>query len=343
MLPTLTTLITTIRIQQNSGYKGDEDLIMNVIKLIRRSTEKTLQDAVDFNSLYSACSKAINETLKTFPNSVTENLNESELLALYVMNTALESELHTSPSDISTPDVKKKEFIELVKHKYILEGLELDFTLCAIFMCSRVFGVRKLTGEKFVVAEGKLLRDICSYVRTIENLPKFMCECGEDAYKELCTWCAKNKVSMSKKSLEDLLWLYIDDLLSKDIVNWYKPDTNFIYTVFNWEPYIPESLLEIMDNIAIPLSLESIKRDRYPTLEISPKLDYALYNKRMHVATVVYTTISLFDMLVGDTVVIDLLYKGYIEPCLIAAFTHHYVSSINFDDQYKIDQIKRRI
>lgn len=214
---------------------------MGAEKLIRDGVIRSLSTVIDFDDVIKVCNNKLKDALTVFPASVTQELNEAELMSLLMWKLFKEEPQSYIREELKqTMYYTEREFIQSVCRKFILNESEVDFSFCSFVLACHMWQYRKRDDDVYGnEVEPHMLESWCNgsfsfkkyYFRTFLTPSEV-----RGGLNELLTYFIdKRGISIDefRYDFEDLLREYGLNVLAAKKVDWYHPDRKLVGRYLN--------------------------------------------------------------------------------------------------------------
>lgn len=308
---------------------------MDAKKLVRRKTESALGTIFD----YDFFDKILSDAIATLPTSITSDLNEQELLAIYMSKCDIlcNDSIDIRPfADVQIRNVghrMQRDFVRAVYHKCIMYYDQVydlyDYYTCAyMIVCKFGFlrgkGKIELNSDKRTSVVKEKVIDFLpdEYLRS-----RVFCDWEFGIY-ELIAWGTKKYQNfydmVSESGIKWFIGEYMTEIVDKDKINWNKPFPWI--NVSNFDMYSPVAYTYMKNYVAKLTRISEDADKRYIAEYLVERKSHGKFN-------------SIRDI-VSSVMAID--HSGRLDRKTLV-FTAYWVLSSRYYDDWKIDQIKKRI
>ena len=214
---------------------------MGAEKLIRDGVIRSLSTVIDFDDVITVCNNKLKDALTVFPTSVTQELNEAELMSLLMWKLFKEEPQSYIREELKqTMYYTEREFIQCVCRKFILNKSEVDFSFCSFVLACHMWQYRKRDDDVYGdEAEPYMLESWCNgsfsfkkyYFRTFLAPSEV-----RGGLNELLTYFIDERgisIDEFRYDFEDLLHEYGLNVLAAKKVDWYHPDRKLVGRYLN--------------------------------------------------------------------------------------------------------------
>lgn len=328
----------------------NEVIYLYVKDLIRRQTVKEFDNILHFDEVFTKCDEALKWVLDRFPTEITDKLNEAEMLSLYVTRREQYTERRVVNKSVDLKQVKPKElskdeFVQHVCYKYMLDQKDMDYRTCAAFIAGRMWSIRKESGAVTHVSNGHIRHEFDSYFNSHPCYHKRVSECIRDASLELTAWCIKNNIDLDTwfitGTIYKMLDLYINDLIQKDKINWYKPDLWFARQVLVNGTFPTNYKLLTSETAKCITEIADIYRLHFYGF-VQSESNKDLLRDKGYRGSKYENIILMLELLTNQHVAKSVIeHDAHLEK--VAVFIHYYVTNPNYVDNYYKDTTKFRL